>query len=217
MPTMVALECFWCGNEFNLRVAEVNRRLKDGADRFFCSRSCSAKCGNEERGNKRKQITKTCPQCLESFETTTGAHEATFCSRGCASKGSVTEHRRRRAREMGKRNLRHDTATLAASLRSREYWKYKRLETFLLFEQEVFEFEHVVGDYIFDLALPNRMILVEFDGPDHANTWQAEQDKDRDEEAANAGWDIFRIPVTPNTQINPEVLYDLLSEPWDFD
>ena len=95
MKEMITLECGYCASAFKKDLAEVRRHWKKGRETFYCSISCGAKAGNAHK--KNRCIEKTCPVCKVSFAATTGAKEATFCSRSCASKGSVTKYRREKA------------------------------------------------------------------------------------------------------------------------
>lgn len=51
----IKLKCFTCEIEFEKRTAEYNRRRKQGATRFFCSRSCSAIQGLSSDISKKKR------------------------------------------------------------------------------------------------------------------------------------------------------------------
>ena len=177
---------------------------------FYCSLSCAAKKANAERPTARVPVEKICPHCGETFETLTGAKSSTFCSRSCASAGSVTDKRRNLAGAAGKLNLLHDVATIASSLRSREWWKYKQLAFVLDRLEEAYEFEHVVGNNIHDLALLDKRVIVEFDGISHESGQQKEADVLRDKEAQDAGWEVHRICVPPNQVIQPSVLSDIV-------
>lgn len=126
----VKIECSFCKEKFDLYVAEHKRQLKRGRKDFFCGRSCAALHNNSKRPNRVQAITKICPQCETVFETQTGKLEKTFCSRSCASKGSMSEYRRQRQREGG-RNSVHTAASIAALLKVREAWRYSLLKDFL--------------------------------------------------------------------------------------
>jgi len=200
----VPLECSYCSKPFLLSKAEYNRQVRKGRERFFCSRSCSAKYGNDNRENRTREIEKTCPYCDKSFKTRTGKTEATFCSRGCASAGSVTKYRREKAREMGSQNVGaiNDIAVIAKGLRTRESWKYEELKKFFLSRGERFEPEYPLGRYVFDLALPDRKLFLEFDGKDHEWTVMAQKDAEKDEFAESKGWKVVRIRVNKNTRFS---------------
>jgi len=91
----------------------------------------------------------------------------------------------------------------------REMWKYKKLIDFLEFNNENFEFEFILGNYIFDLALSKRMIFVEFDGVYH-NGKQLLKDAEKDKFAQDNGWVVIRKKVQNNKVIQSELLYDVL-------
>jgi len=65
---------------------------------------------------------------------------------------------------------------------------------------------------IFDLALLDLRMLVEFDGPEHDSPKYVEEDRLRDQRAKTAGWDVTRIPVPRNQVIEADVLHDLLGD-----
>jgi very-short-patch-repair endonuclease len=67
----------------------------------------------------------------------------------------------------------------------------------------------VVGGGIFDLALPERKVLVEFDGPNHVGV-ESQRDEEKDTIAKSEGWQLTRIAVPPNTVIPPSVLRTVL-------
>jgi len=213
MNTMMLIKCDWCGKESEKLAAEVKRRRSQGKNFFFCCRSHAAEYSNEIRGDKKVEIQKTCPQCGGVFKTMTGAKSATFCSRGCASAGSVTEYRRERARQVGFQNhyAIDGVESIASSLRVREAWKYKKVEELLEFLKINFQFELAVGNFVFDLALPDSKLLVEFDGPYHDYTEKTEEDRKKDEFAKGQGWNVVRVSVPQNVVIEPNAVYGLLT------
>lgn len=71
------------------------------------------------------------------------------------------------------------------------------------------EFEFALGGFVFDLALFDTKVLVEFDGPYHLHSDQAEVDAQKDQAAINAGFLIVRRTVEPAVVINPSTLSDL--------
>lgn len=214
--TMMALKCVWCDEEFEKMVAEVTRQMKKGKTRFFCSSSHAAKFRNAIRKDRKRKVTKICPSCDESFETMTGAKSATFCSRSCASSGSVTEARRQAGREAGKQNAYalNDIEVRAKVLRKREAWKYRDLQHLLVFAGEEYQFEFALPEtrHIFDLALVARKVLVEFDGAYHASPQQAAADVEKTAVAEEAGWRVVRIATPVNQVIEASVLYPVLQE-----
>jgi very-short-patch-repair endonuclease len=187
----IACVCFFCRKDFHKPVGEYNRTIREGQDRHFCSGSCAAKEGNASR--KSKPLVKVCKYCGKDFNTTTHSKAAKFfCSRGCASSGSMTPHRIKRAVEMGTA-LPHDVHTIAASLRSKEGWKYQGVLKHLDDCQVKYFVEHPIGNYIFDLALPGLKTLVEFDGDYHKYTDQAKTDRKKTAVAWKHGWVVARV------------------------
>jgi very-short-patch-repair endonuclease len=202
------LMCANCAEFFEIRVAEYNRQARNGRDKFYCSRSCGAQASNARK--KKPAVEKICPVCGNTFTTVTNKNERSFCSRSCASAGSVTPARRAASAKIGNNNLSRDIHTTAVGLRRREAWKYKELAEFLEYSDEPYEFEHVVGVGIFDLALPSRNLLVEFDGRYHNAVKQAERDLQKTASAEDEGWTVIRVPTDTNVVIPPSVLYKLL-------
>lgn len=208
MGTMIKLKCSNpnCGKEFEKPIGEVNRKIKKGCTEFYCSISCS---GIKNKKRQLPIVQKICPVCGKIFETKSGAKEATFCSRSCASKGSVTDARRNAGKKSASSNfLEGSPEQIQKILKEREKWKYTKIEKFLIFLKEKFEFEYLIGNYIYDLAFFERRIIVEFDGPDHQYADESEKDKN----ARDNGWKLFRLNVEPNCIIDPEVLYKILGQ-----
>lgn len=210
---MLRLKCAWCGRSFDIYKGEVTRWLKRGRDYFFCSISCGVSHSNDVSEKKRCPLEKKCPVCSCSFTTHTGKRGKTFCSRACASRGSVTPLRRARAAEIGRRNLQEGGVKItAAQLYAREGWKYASLKKFLTQKQITHEFEYPLptGKYVFDLALPKEKILVEFDGPYHSQGTQRKEDAKKERAARKLGWDVKRVRVIANARIRPSVLFPVL-------
>lgn len=210
MGTMIKLKCCNpdCGKEFEKPIGEVNRKLKNGCTEFYCSIKCS---GIKNKKRIKPMVKKICPVCGNLFETKSGAKEATFCSRSCDSKGSITEARKRAGKLMSEKNFKNDTygiEHIQKLLKEREKWKYEKIDKFLNFLKEKYEFECLIGDYIYDLAFIEKKIIVEFDGPEHQYTDESK----KDENAIKNGWQIFRLKVEPNCVIEPDVLYKILEE-----
>jgi len=164
--TMENIICAWCGKQVEKVKSELNRQRAKGRHYFFCSGSCSAFYNNRATGHKVYPIDKVCPVCNKIFTTNTGARSATFCSRSCASKGSVNENRRRAAKK-GRENLIYGIKSIALAMKSREAWKYKELKKFLIYKEINHEFEEIVENFIRDLVLWDKKLIIEFDGPDH--------------------------------------------------
>ena len=209
----IELICDWCSKPFLKEKGEISRKLKNGKNNFFCSLSCGAKWNNEVRDTKSKKIIMTC-KCGKEFETSTKRKAKRHCSNSCASKYSVTEKRRSGNKKGGilSSSLQHMELLASKSLKSREGWKYKKLIEFLNFQKEKFEFEKLLGKFVFDLALIKRMILVEFDGKYHRSLSQIKIDIKKDKLAKDNGWTIFRVNVKENSIIDPDVLYPILNK-----
>ena len=207
----IKLMCSWCNKPFSIRQAEYNRQKKKGRTIFFCGLSCAAKKRNAVRPDKRILIKKICPHCGEKFETLTGCKSATFCSRSCASAASVTNKRHEAQRKAGRKYSKNLIST-EETLRLREMWKYKDIQSFLNFIKEPFEFEYRMGNYIFDLCLPKKTIFIEFDGNYHEGKKQSDSDRKKDEYATQNGWTIIRKKVPNNTVIKPDILYNILPQ-----
>jgi very-short-patch-repair endonuclease len=216
MPRFVQVVCVWCGKTVIKPEKEYVRQIRDRGKNvnWFCNRTCSVNFGNSLRSDLRVKVEKVCPYCTKTFSTMSGHNSATYCSKSCASSASVTDLRRESARKMGKingkLNLVSSIEVIALGLKTREAWKYKDLKEYLEAHKVSFEFEYVVGAYIFDLALPDIKTIIEFDGHEHNGLQQIEKDKKRDEFAISNGWIVKRIEVSPRTVIHPRVLYGII-------
>lgn len=210
----IEIICAYCGKPFMKRAAEIRRQQKKGRTEFFCSQSCGAKYKNASK--KKPTIEKICPVCGASFTTTLKVKEnKTFCSRSCASKGSVTEYRRSKAREMGAiltEKYRGNVHSVKRLMEVREADKNKLLKEFLENLNIPYEFEYILEGKLYDLAILNKNILIEFDGEDHKHSQGAcfKNDSEKNAIAAAHGWDLIRIPVEANTIIQPELIRELL-------
>lgn len=206
---LIDLECSWCKIGFKIKSAEYNRCIKRGQKSFFCCRSCNAKKREIEQPDKRVEIEKICPYCKKPFKTMTGAKSSTFCSRSCASAGSMNEERRLGQSSGGKLTS-ENFISVEESLKLRESWKYVKIKEFLEFQNEEFEFEYRIGCFVYDLALLKRKILIEFDGKYHKSASIVEKDKEKEKFAIENGWLIKRKPTLNNTVIEPNLLYGIL-------
>jgi len=205
------MTCPECGLVYEKSTKEIRRQAAKGRTIFFCGLPCATKYRMRVTGVTARAVIKQCPVCGEEFETTTKAKASVYCSRECASRGSVTDYRRARAREIGRVNLRHDVVTAAASLRSREMWKYRRVGEALTLLGIEHSFEMPLDQFVFDLALPERRVLVEFDGPDHDYGSDVTQnDAAKDRAAHEHGWSVFRVAVDPQQVIPASVLVPFL-------
>ena len=118
----------------------------------------------------------------------------------------MSEQRREAQRQAG---LDHseNLASVAEVLKSREGWKYAALETTL--QGRPHEFEYELGGFVFDLALLDSRVLVEFDGPYHEGVDQRQVDQDKDRAAEAAGFVVVRRMVQPATVIGPNTIRNL--------
>lgn len=211
--SVTTLICPICNKEFNKEIAEITRQQKKKGINvtFYCSRKCNGIANSKKL--KFPTIVKICPTCGKEFLSTRKAKAATFCSRSCASKGSVNEARRNAGRNAAAMNFTHDIKQMKNALLGKEGWKYAELEKYLKDIDEPHEFEYVIGTLyenprIYDLVLFNRKLLIEFDGPDHK--YITEDDKIKEEIAKKNGFEVKRIKTMPNTIIEPNCIYKFL-------
>lgn len=206
------LICSYCGKKFNKDIKEYNRQVKKGRKEFFCSLSCGAKWHNK---NKIKpSVEKICPVCGAHFITSTKErYNNTFCSRSCASKGSVTEYRRAKAKESGKMlalNYRGDINSIRALMLKREYFKYKNIDEYLTTNNISHEFEYIIENKLYDLAFLDKRLIIEFDGDDHKYTESATNDEIKESIAKKNGWTLVRINVKNNTVIPIDTILEFI-------
>jgi len=83
----------------------------------------------------------------------------------------------------------------SAVLKRREWWKYAKIDKAL--EWRIHEFEYPLGGYVFDLALLDVNVLVEFDGPDHKLIYQKKIDREKESVARSLGFSVVRRDVKP--------------------
>jgi very-short-patch-repair endonuclease len=116
---------------------------------------------------------------------------------------------RRAAQRLG--GLQHPANLLspAETLRRREAWKYDLLRGRLERDGRKFEFEFEVGGFVFDLALLDQRVLVEFDGAYHGGNAQREVDLAKDSAAKAHGYAIVRRTVVRSTVIDPVTIEGL--------
>lgn len=206
--SITELICPICNKKFNKETAEIKRQLnkRENAE-FYCSKTC-ANIGAHLK-QKNSIITKICPICGKEFKTNNGAKQATFCSRSCASKGSVNENRRNAGKYAAKLNFTKDTHSpdkIQKIMKNRENWKYIELKKFLDFCNKKYEFEYLIDKFIYDLVLFDEKLIIEFDGPEH--TYLNEQEKENTAKAN--GYEMIRIKTKPNIVIQPSVLYSII-------
>lgn len=188
----VKLFCDYCGFECYKEQKEITRKLKKNPNaKFYCSNMCS---GYAQDKNKI-YLEKICPVCSTKFTCNTSNKKTnrTFCSRECASLGSVTEARRNNPGQ----SLPHNTDVVASGLRSREWFKYIEIKNELNNRKVNHQFEYVIEKSIYDLALIDLKILIEFDGPYHK--WINDELKNKLAEIY--GWKLIRIKTLPDCEI----------------
>jgi very-short-patch-repair endonuclease len=199
----VELKCEQCGCLFERYVGEVKRSLKIGRG-SFCSRECAAIVSNENKRSKR--FVMNCPVCGVEFETSTHNKAKRHCSRGCASKGSVTPERRKAMSDAGNKNA-ANLLTVAETMKRREAWKYTALREHL--GDRPFEFEFPLDGFVFDLALFDSMVLVEFDGKYHNTRAQMDLDAMKEKVAIKNGFRVERRATATVSVISPAVINGL--------
>lgn len=203
------LTCDWCEETFEKSDKEVRRQQKKGRKTFFCSLSCGAYYRNSKRTDLTEDIIKECLFCKTKFQTRTGKLEAKFCSRSCASSGSMTEKRINKAKETGKRSNNFSTSSIAKGLRTREAWKYEELDKYLKSNNTNYQFEYCIDNSIFDLAILDQKLLIEFDGSYHQDSRQQIRDDKKEQVAISNGWQLKRIQVENNTVIDSTSLSNI--------
>ena len=116
-----------------------------------------------------------------------------FCTRECGQYHAGTTYNECRS-----------TKSIAKSLRTREAYKYERLKTWLTEKGVRHQFEHAIGDFIFDLALKlgKRKIVVEFDSTYHDSVNQRKVDRRKTRAAEAVGWEVHRV-YQPRTHVIP--------------
>lgn len=196
---MTSVACDHCGTAF-LRVAkEVARCLKRNRNMY-----CSGGCQSEARIVPKERLA-VCIRCGVDFTSKkTRGKWSGHCSRSCASAGSVTDLRRDKARLTGALNSKN-LLSVSETMKLREAWKYGAIQNALACTTH--EFEYPYAGYVFDLALFDFSLFVEFDPPPHridGNQIAADATKDR--LAREGGFDVLRIPVEPNAAIPVSVL-----------
>lgn len=205
---MEMLQCFHCGNNFEKELKEITRQqnLKGDNTPFFCSLSCY--------GHFRLTplSLRLCP-CGNQFETRT---DSSHCSRSCTTKYTMTPERLLAiiAGSINTRFIAGSLNTADDGLRVREWNKYDAIHRFLwsLSILHLFEY-HIPGtNYVYDLALFDMCVLVEFDEAHHRKAKAMISDKNKDMVAQQNGWNVCRID-TANQAIpySPELMTPLMS------
>jgi len=170
--------------------------------------------GGARRTFKRKQLTFTCHRCgrtasrdaVEVERSRRRGHNL-YCGPQCSigkplSKGDIEGRRSSGKCYGGSMNA------IAALARKREGYRYKRLEEALKGRKITFELP--IGRYIFDLALHEEKLLVEFDEPFHQEDGWRFYDAQKDAAAERSGWRVVRLVTVPKTVIDPAEVLALL-------
>lgn len=202
--------CTWCGIQSEKPDKEIRRQIKKGRNFFFC---CSKHAAHYNNLNKRNRfpIRKKCKYCGTEFSTFTGRKEKSFCSRSHASRGSISELRRQKAKEMG-RKTRKNLISVSQVLKIREKWKYEKIIKYLEVNKIIFEIEYEIKPFVYDLALIDKKLLIEFDERyGHSGKKQHFIDIKKDQIAKENGWKIKRIKVKEKTIIEVELIKELIN------
>lgn len=214
---VVTITCVHCGAMAEKPEAEIRRQRRKGRDRFFCSLSCAAFYNRSVRSDRCVEVVRVCPICDVSFKSKTGVHGRVFCSRSCASRGSMTAHRLARAVETGKQALASGGGMFtmesrAKGQRVKEYWKYVEVAAALEAKGIAHDFEYVIDGVgaVYDLALHDQRLLIEFDGYYHLDAPQAIRDAEKDRWAIERGWSVQRVATPSNCVISASSLDGIL-------
>lgn len=213
MEHRIKVKCRWCGKKVDKPAGEVTRSLKLKRA-LYCNLKCAAHASNAPR--KAKAITRNCPFCGQAVPSSTRVKARKFCSRSHASKYAwrhASKKRREAQREYGRRygkiyghqgggNLISPQETLS----KRESWKYELLRKHLDRNRRNYCFEYVLDKAIFDLALLDKKILIEFDGPYHRALSQRPRDQEKEQIASAHGFRLIRRRVIPTTVISAKTL-----------
>ena len=97
-----------------------------------------------------------------------------------------------------------NSKTIAKGLKTREAWKYEKLEKILKDRDHEFEFE--LNGFIFDLILKDTNTIIEFDSNYHFSCVpQTELDHRKQKSAESAGYIVIRL-TTERNQVIPASL-----------
>lgn len=121
----------------------------------------------------------------------------------------MNEGRREAQRRAGLATCAKNLITATDTLRRREAWKYEEVKAFLLSQKREFEFAYTVSGGIFDLALTDKKVLVEFDGPYHRDRTQAAKDEIKTAAAQQEGFTVVRRTVPASSVIPASLIHDL--------
>ena len=173
MEKMVTVECARCLSITHMTEKEIARRKKEGRSLFFCTIECYK--SYQDQAKRCQPITKICPYCNSEFPSTTSLKSYMFCSRGCASAGSVTEKRHARAVEIGHRN--HKYIPVELGMRAREDWKNAEVKAELTRRGVEHQFDMLIG-FLHPTTTGSRMTKIQQGGsswrfPNGAKTYSS--------------------------------------------
>ena len=183
----LTVKCAHCAASLLRPVKEVNRSRRLGRE-FFCDNACK----NAHYAQPAEQGA-ICEFCNLAFVSRRVRGIWTrFCSRSCASAGSVTERRKMEAKRTGSESA--NLLSVSEAMKRREDWKYAEMA--LVLEGIDHEFEFEVGEFVFDLYLHPDNLLIEFDGEYHrTDREQMRRDRLKDLAAKENGYELARVPV----------------------
>lgn len=96
------------------------------------------------------------------------------------------------------------------TLKIREAFKYELMLKLLNEHKIDHEFEYRLGEYIFDLAIFDSEILVEFDESYHSWSVQKESDSIKQKFAESKGFTVIRIETENSSVIPAKVLNEII-------
>lgn len=212
---MITLICGYCGKTFEKDTGEYNWHVKRGRTTFYCCQSCSAKASNSKH-IKYGPRTQVCKFCGRSFYTES-KFSVKFCSRQCASAGSITDDRRRKMSEGGKysqQNHPSDVCSIQKLLKTREHSRYAQLENLLSDMNIVHEFEHVIEQYVYDLylVLCDTKVIIEFDEDYHKSVNQIPIDITKTNVANSNGYKLYRVNCEVGESYSLNMIKHILDE-----
>lgn len=213
MATMITIKCANCSADKDIDRSEYNYQVARGRKNFFCSRTCSAQYNNQKNKKWAKRV-QVCEHCQKEFETESH-YEVRFCSRECASAGSITDYRRQKMSEGGHKGQQihpGSPADMCKILKAREAWKYQEIKTYLDSINASYEFEYLVNKYVFDLALFDYRTFIEFDSDYHKDIHQQEVDKLKGETASKIGWQVIHVHTDYSVVLPTSLISSLVAD-----
>lgn len=84
------------------------------------------------------------------------------------------------------------------------------IESFSVLAKVAFQFECPFGKFVYDLALFEKKLFIEFDAAGHGGGIEGKIDKLKEEYARINGWEVVRIKTQTHTVFNPAILKDVL-------